>query len=156
MDSTGIIVGWLRRFGLIHGLVMMVTWVACELFMPDMPMDVHFLGRMLLFSFCASLPGLVYISRHDLTEKEWWFRTLLHYLLLNIFLLPLSMLLGLWPDLWGLLIWAVIILVVDVLVHGLSFGLDWILARDVNLILSQEKHRKAESISRSAISSQKE
>lgn len=139
MDSRRILVGWLRRFGMIHGFVMMLTWLACALFAPSMPLDVSFLGRMLVFSFCGSLPGMVYISRHDLTEKEWWLRTLLHYLLLNLLLLPLSQWLGLWPGIAGLIAFAVIILVVDVLVHGLSFGLDWILARDVNMILSQER-----------------
>lgn len=44
----------------------------------------------------------------------------------------------------GIIVFAVIILVVDALVHGLSFGLDWILARDVNLILSQERRMEQE------------
>ena len=144
MDGKEAFVGWLRRFGMIHGFVMMLTWLGCSLFAPSRTFDVSFLGRMLLFSFCGSLPGMVYISRHDLTEKEWWFRTLLHYVLLNVLLLPLTQVLGLWPGLTGILVFAVIILVVDVLVHGLSFGLDWILARDVNLILSQERRREQE------------
>lgn len=139
MDGKEVFVGWLRRFGMIHGFVMMLTWLGCALFAPNMPLDVSFLGRMLLFSFCGSLPGMVYISRHDLTEKEWWLRTLLHYVLLNVVLLPLTQVLGLWPGTAGLVVFAVIILAVDALVHGLSFGLDWILARDVNLILSQER-----------------
>ena len=139
MDGREVFVGWLRRIGMIHGFVMMLTWLGCSLFAPDMAIDISFLGRMLLFSFCGSLPGMVYISRHDLTEKEWWLRTFLHYLLLNVILLPLTQLLGLWRGMTGIIVFAVIILVVDVLVHGLSFGLDWILARDVNLILSQER-----------------
>jgi len=144
MDGKEVFVGWLRRFGMIHGFVMMLTWLGGSLFAPDMAIDVSFLGRMLLFSFCGSLPGMVYISRHDLTEKEWWFRTFLHYVLLNVILLPLTQLLGLWRGMTGIIVFAVIILVVDALVHGLSFGLDWILARDVNLILSQERRMEQE------------
>lgn len=145
MNGREVFVGWLRRFSMIHGFVMMLTWLGCSLFSPDMAMDVSFLGRMLLFSFCGSLPGMVYISRHDLTEKEWWFRTFLHYLLLNVILLPLTQVLGLWRGMMGILVFAAIILVVDVLVHGLSFGLDWILARDVNLILRQEQRAAKEN-----------
>ncbi len=144
MDGKEVFVGWLRRFGMIHGFVMMLLWLGCSLFAPDKTFGVSFLGRMLLFSFCGSLPGMVYISRHDLTEKEWWFRTFLHYALLNAILLPLTQLLGLWRGVTGIIVFAVIILVVDVLVHGLSFGLDWILARDVNLILSQERRKEQE------------
>lgn len=142
MDGKGIFVGWVRRFSMIHGFLMMLSWLCCSLFAPDMSIDVSFLGRMLLFSFCGSLPGMVYISRHDLTEREWWLRTLLHYLLLNVVLLPLTQLLGLWRGLTGILVFAVIILAVDLLVHALSFGKDWILARNVNLTLSQERQRE--------------
>ena len=141
MDKKDIAVGWMRRFGLIHGFTMMLIYIAMLIINPQGTFGVSFLGNMILFSLAGTLPGLIYYSLRDMSEREWWVRTGIHFVLLNVLLLPIAHAIGLWDDTAGLLMFACIILVVDILVHVLSFGLDWVAARDINRMIQKRSGR---------------
>lgn len=142
MSKKDIILGWLRRFGWIHGLTMTMTYIVAVLVKPDAVFGVPFLGNMLLFSIAGTLPGIIYYTSREISEKEWWIRTIIHYVLLNALLLPISHGIGLWSGIGGCAIFVVCILVIDILVHLLSFGLDWIVARDINKMLQNRNSVK--------------
>lgn len=142
MNKKLVIIGWLRRFGMIHGFTMMMVYLIALISKPDAVFDVSFLGNMLLFSLAGTLPGLIYYSNHELSEKEWWIRTIVHFLLLNALLLPISNAIGLWTGVGGIFAFVGLILTVDVLVHVGSFGLDWVVARDINKMLKQRHHQE--------------
>lgn len=139
MSKKELFINWLRRFGLIHGFTMMMFYIVFQLFQPDLLLNVRLLGNMILFSLAGTLPGMIYYTTRDITEKEWWIRTVIHFFLLNILLLPIAHAIGLWQDFSGLLVIIGVILLIDVLVHILSFSMDWVAARDINRIL-QKNH----------------
>jgi len=139
MEKRDIIAAWLRRFAMIHGFSMMMVYFISALVKADAMFDVTFLGRMMLFSLAGTMPGIIYYSGHELSEKEWWIRTVIHFVLLNVLLLPLSHAIGLWSGTGGMIMFSVLILVVDVLMHVLSFGMDWMAARDINRVIKKRR-----------------
>lgn len=76
---------WLHRFVFVYGLIMLSTFFMCLLFNPTSELPVvTFFGR------CILLTLLVYVSGEELSNREWWARTLLHAILLEAVLLPLA------------------------------------------------------------------
>ena len=137
MDRKRFIANWLERFGLIHGFSMMMVYLITSIYHNEMTFTVSFLGQMILFSLAATLPGMIYYTNRDMSEREWWIRTIIHYVLLNVVLLPIAQVIGLWKGIAGCFMFMGVILVIDILVHALSFGRDWVVARDINTLLKQ-------------------
>lgn len=142
MDRKEMWMGWLRRLGLIHGFTMMMVYVITRLFRADMTFGPSFLGKMILFSLAGTIPGLICYAGRELTEREWWIRTIIHYLLLNLLMLPIARAIGLWENLEGLALLVGLILVVDVLVHMLSYSANLATAHSINRRLKQRQERQ--------------
>lgn len=139
MDKRQFVLSWVRRFAIIHGFTMIALFLLGLLFRPDATFGIAFLGKMILFSFAGTLPGFVYMSRHELTEREWWIRTLIQYILLNVLLLPISRYIGLWSGVSGVLMMMTAILAIDIAVHIASFGMDCAAAADINRLIRKKQ-----------------
>ena len=51
----------------------------CSLFGQETVMNIAvYMGQCMLFALVAELSVLVYYSREELTQKQWWIRTILH------------------------------------------------------------------------------
>lgn len=139
MERKEFLISWLRRLALIHGFTMMMLYVICRLVNAEPDIDVAFLGNMILFSLAGTLPGMIYYTNHELSEREWWVRTGIHFVLLNLLLLPISHAIGLWQGPIGCVTFIALILIVDVLVHLVSYGMDWATARNINKLLIRNR-----------------
>ena len=88
---------WLHRFVFVYGLIMLSTFFMCLLFNPTSELPVvTFFGRCILLTLVSMLTLLIYTSGEELSNREWWIRTLLHAILLEAVLLPLAHNWGFW------------------------------------------------------------
>ena len=70
---------WLHRFVFVYGLVMLITFFMCLLFNPTSELPVvRFFGRCILLTLVSMATLIIYASSEELTNREWWFRTILH------------------------------------------------------------------------------
>ena len=124
---------WVRRYVLVYGIIMLCTFFMCLLFNPasELPV-VPFFGRIMVFTLIALLSLGVYYSKEELTPKEWWIRTVLHLLLLEMVLLPLAHHWGFWHNGPDILIYAGFILLAKVLWHLVDYSLNAKTAAQIN------------------------
>ena len=132
----------LKRFVVIYGFTMLATWVICRFFNQEAMLSVDFLGDMIWFSACADAVSLVYVSNHELTEREWWIRAGIQLVLLEIVLMTVGYHLGMWGGVLGAVIFFVTILLVDIGVHLTSYGQDLIIAKDLNQRLRERREER--------------
>lgn len=133
---------FLKRFVVIYGFTMLATWVICRFFNQEAMLSVDFLGDMIWFSACADAVSLVYVSNHELTEREWWIRAGIQLVLLEIVLMTVGYHLGMWGGVLGAVIFFVTILLVDIGVHLTSYGQDLIIAKDLNQRLRERREER--------------
>ena len=138
--------GFVRRFLLTYGFTMLATLFFCVVFQLGETLEVAFLGQAILFSICANLVSLVYFSRHELSEKEWLFRTEIHTILLEIVLLTFGHWCNMWNGLVQGIVFFVVVLLVDAGVSLLEYGQNVAMARDVNLRLKERREQNSVNI----------
>ena len=65
----------------------------CLFFNPTSELPVvSFFGRIIVFTLLGMATLIVYYSKEELTRKEWWCRTILHFVILEVVYLPLALL----------------------------------------------------------------
>ena len=129
---------WLRRFVMIYGIIMICTFFMCLLFNPasELPV-VSFFGRIIVFTFLGMATLIVYYSKEELTQKQWWCRTILHVLILEAVYLPLAHHWEFWYGKVDAIIYASFILMAKLLWQLIDYGIAVRTAEDIN-----EKIRK--------------
>ena len=133
---------FLKRFVVIYGYTMLATWVICICFNSDAQLGVSFFGNMIVFSLCADITGLVYISPRELTEREWWIRALIQLLLLEAILMPLGHLFGMWGGSLGFIMFFLMIALVDAGVHLIEYKRNAVVAKDLNQRLKERREER--------------
>ena len=51
---------------------------------------VSFFGRIIVFMLLGMMTLFVYYSKEELTQWEWWIRTVLHFVILEVVHLPFA------------------------------------------------------------------
>ena len=129
---------WLRRFVQIYGIIMICTFFMCLLFNPTSELPVvSFFGRIIIFTLLGMMTLLVYYSKEELTQREWWIRTVLHFFILEAVYLPLAHHWEFWYGKLDAVIYASFILVAKILWHLIDYGISARTASEIN-----EKIRK--------------
>lgn len=129
---------WLRRFVMIYGIIMICTFFMCLLFNPTSELPVvSFFGRIIVFTFLGMATLIVYYSKEELTQKQWWCRTILHVLILEAVYLPLAHHWEFWYGKVDAIIYASFILLAKLLWQLIDYGITVRTAADIN-----EKIRK--------------
>ena len=135
---------WLHRFVMVYGIIMLGTFFMCLLFNPTSELPVvSFFGRCILLTAVCMATLIVYASKSELTTRAWWLRTVLHFILLEVVLLPLAHHWQFWYGKKDALIYASFILAAKVLWHLIDFGNSIRAAMQINHWL--QNRRKDES-----------
>ena len=124
---------WLHRFVFIYGLIMLSTFFMCLLFNPTSELPVvSFFGRCILLTLVSMGTLIVYASNEELTNRAWWFRTILHAIVLEAVLLPLAHTWGFWYNALDGVIYGSFILAAKILWHLIDFGQSFYTAAKLN------------------------
>ena len=124
---------WLHRFVFVYGLIMLSTFFMCLLFNPTSELPVvSFFGRCILLTLASMATLIVYASGGELTNRAWWFRTILHAVLLEVLLLPLAHSWGFWYNALDGVIYGSFILSAKILWHLIDFGQSFYTAAKLN------------------------
>lgn len=124
---------WLHRFVMAYGIIMLSTFFMCLLFDPTSELPVvTFFGRCILLTLVCMATLVVYYSKRELTLGGWWFRTILHWVLLEVILLPLAHHWEFWYGPLDAIIYASFILAAKILWHLIDFGQSIRTATEVN------------------------
>lgn len=139
---------WMRRFVMAYGIIMLSTFFMCLFFNPtsELPVVVFF-GRCIVFTLVCMATMFVYYSKSELSFNAWWLRTILHWILLEVILLPLAHHWGFWYGPMDALIYGVFILAAKILWHLVDFGQSIQTATEVNDRLRERRmNQKADII----------
>ena len=138
------IANFLKRFVVIYGLTMLASYGFCLVFNPGVTVNVvDYFGACILFSALADATSLVYLSRHELSGREWWVRTAIQCVLLELVLLPAGYYIGMWRGLIGGIVFFAVVLVVRFCVELVGYGQDYADASDVNERLRQRREERS-------------
>lgn len=135
---------WLHRFVIAYGIIMLSTFFMCLFFNPTSELPVvTFFGRCILFTLVCMATLVVYYSKRELTLGGWWFRTILHAILLEVILLPLAHYWEFWCGTLDAVIYASFILAAKILWHLIDFGQSIRTATEVNKqLLGRRQNRE--------------
>lgn len=114
---------WLHCFVMAYGIIMLSTFFMCLLFNPASQLPVvTFFGRCIILTLLCMATLIVYYSKGEMTPGTWWFRTILHLILLEAILLPLAHHWEFWYGRIDAIIYASFILVAKIVWHLVDFG----------------------------------
>lgn len=135
---------WLHRFVMAYGIIMLSTFFMCLFFNPTSELPVvTFFGRCILLTLVCMATLVVYYSKRELTLGGWWFRTILHWVLLEVILLPLAHHWEFWYGSLDAVIYASFILAAKILWHLIDFGQSIRTATEVNKqLLGRRQNRE--------------
>mgnify|MGYP001031893176 FL=1 len=137
------VIFWLHRFVMAYGIIMLSTFFMCLLFNPASKLPVvTFFGRCIVLTLVCMATLIVYYAREELTPAAWWFRTLLHTLLLEAVLLPLAHRWEFWYGPVDGMIYAGFILAAKNVWHLIDFGQSIRTATEVNAQLLRRHQRE--------------
>ena len=142
------IIFWLHRFVVAYGIIMLSTFFMCLLFNPTSELPVvAFFGRCIIITMVCMATLVVYYSRTELTLGSWWFRTILHTVLLEAVLLPLAHHWEFWYGTRDAIIYAGFILAAKILWHLINFGQSIRTATQINerLLRRHDRQEQEES-----------
>ena len=124
---------WIKRYIMFCGIIMICSFFMCLFFDPTRTLNVaSYFGQCMIFACLAMLTVGVYYSREELTKEAWWFRTLLHLLVLEAVFLPLAHHWHFWYSVKDSFVYAVFILIGKIIWHIVDFGRNAKTAADVN------------------------
>ena len=86
----------------------------------------------MVFTLLGLVSLAVYCSKEELSRTAWWFRTVLHVILLEALLLPLAHYWGFWHGGPDILIYAAFILIAEILWRLADYGIDAKTAAQIN------------------------
>lgn len=137
---------WIRRFVMVYGIIMICTFFMCLFFNPTSELPVvSFFGRIIIFTILAMASLVVYYSKDELTKKQWWIRTILHMIVLEVVLLPLAHHWEFWYNELDGIIYASFILAGKLLWHLIDFGIRAKTAAQINEKIRKRKMEQLHS-----------
>ncbi len=137
---------WVRRFVMVYGIIMICTFFMCLFFNPTSELPVvSFFGRIIIFTILAMASLVVYYSKDELTKKQWWIRTILHMIVLEVVLLPLAHHWEFWYNELDGIIYASFILAGKLLWHLIDFGIRAKTAAQINEKIRKRKMEQLHS-----------
>lgn len=142
MDGKGMIYLLFSQYFFCYTGTMFATMFFCAATGSTEDLPVSYLWQAALFSVFADLPCVVYYSKTELTKKQWWQRTAIHTLLLEVVLLTAGHLLDMYRGIAGMLLFVVTILMVDLFVRGVSYALDFLTALRINNYLRNRRNER--------------
>ncbi len=125
------------HFFLIYALTMLATMFFC-LANGTGTVAIDYFWQSALFSLAADAPLAVFISREELTRKQFWIRVVLHGALLECLLMPIGHLLEMWRGVGGGFAFFFTVVAVSATMYFLEF----LKNKDVQLQYKQD-HKKA-------------
>lgn len=133
----------IRRYIMVCGIIMIVSFFMCSLFGQGTVMNIAaYMGQCMLFALIAVLSIFVYYSKEELTQKQWWIRTVLHLIVLEAVLLPIAHCWHFWYSPTDAMIYAVFILLGKIVWHVVDFGISVKTASDINRFIRNRKRSK--------------
>ena len=134
---------WLHRFVMAYGIIMLGTFFMCLLFNRQSVLPVvRFFGRGIILDCLCLLTIVVYSSRNELTQSQWWVRTVIHLVVLEAVLLPLARHWHFWYGKVDCMIYASFILLGKVLWHLVDYGRSIRAAEELNEALRKRSKSK--------------
>lgn len=125
MNKKTMISTLISQFFIIYTGSMFATLLFISLSnQPVKTLPSEYLWQVALFSLAADLISLVYYSKNELTRKQFWIRTAIHTVLLEVILLILGYRIGMYGDFFGGCLMVLIILIVDAFVRFVSYLID--------------------------------
>ncbi len=138
---------WVHRFVMAYGIIMLSTFFMCLLFNPTSELQVvTFFGRCIMFTLVCMATLFVYYSKEDLSPGAWWFRTIMHWVLLEVVLLPLAHHWDFWQGYLDAVIYGVFILAAKMLWHFVDFGQSIRTATEVNDQLRKRRRNQKDEM----------
>lgn len=133
---------FLKRYIMVCGIIMIVSFFMSLFFGQGISVYiVTYLGQCMLFAFIAVTSLFVYYSKNELTQKQWWVRTCLHLLVLEVVLIPIAHYWHFWYSPIDAVIYAVFILLGKGLWHLVDFGFSVKTAADINRLIRNRKRK---------------
>lgn len=133
---------WVRRFVMIYGIIMICTFFMCLFFNPTSQLPVvSFFGRIIIFTLLGMATLIVYYSKEELTQRQWWIRTVLHLVILEAIFLPLAHHWEFWYGKLDAVIYASFILIAKVLWVLIDYGITVKTASDINEEIRKRKKK---------------
>ncbi len=133
---------WVRRFVMIYGIIMICTFFMCLFFNPTSQLPVvSFFGRIIIFTLLGMATLIVYYSKEELTQRQWWIRTVLHLVILEAIFLPLAHHWEFWYGKLDAVIYASFILIAKVLWVLIDYGITAKTASDINEEIRKRKKK---------------
>ena len=133
---------WVRRFVMIYGIIMICTFFMCLFFNPTSQLPVvSFFGRIIIFTLLGMATLIVYYSKEELTQRQWWIRTVLHLVILEAIFLPLAHHWEFWYGKLDAVIYASFILIAKVLWVLIDYGITAKTASDINEEIRKRKRK---------------
>lgn len=133
---------WVRRFVMIYGIIMICTFFMCLFFNPTSQLPVvSFFGRIIIFTLLGMATLIVYYSKEELTQRQWWIRTVLHLVILEVIFLPLAHHWEFWYGKLDAVIYASFILIAKVLWVLIDYGITAKTASDINEEIRKRKKK---------------
>lgn len=140
------IIFWVRRFIMVYGVIMICTFFMCLFFNPTSELPVvSFCGRIIIFTILAMATLVVYYSKDELSKKQWWIRTIIHTIVLEVLLLPLAHHWEFWYNWIDGIIYASFILAGKILWHLIDFGISAKTAAQINEKIRERKKEQSHS-----------
>ena len=131
---------WVRRFVMIYGIIMICTFFMCLFFNPTSQLPVvSFFGRIIIFTLLGMATLIVYYSKEELTQRQWWIRTVLHLVILEVIFLPLAHHWEFWYGKLDAVIYASFILIAKVMWVLIDYGITAKTALDINEEIRKRK-----------------
>lgn len=142
MNRKTIISILISQFFIIYTASMLVTLLFVYLSNPTIiSLPTEYLWQVALFSLAADLITLVYYSKNELSRKQFWIRTVIHTVLLEIILMIIGYRIGMYSSFFSGCLMVLIILVVDAFVRFITYLSD---RRTADIINEKLKIRREE------------
>ncbi len=109
------------HYFVIYGLTMLMTLLFCLVFNREATFGIDYFWQAALFALAADVPLAVYISPEELTDKQYWIRTVIHGVLLEAGLLPIGYVIDMWNGVGGFFAFFFAVIIVDAVMHFLSY-----------------------------------
>ncbi len=128
------------QFFICYTLTMLVTVVFAKLNTPDVTeISVNYIWEVAVFSLFAELPSLLYYSKNELSRRQWWVRTVIHTVLIEVVLMTAGYIIGMYKGILGSVAFFFTVLAVDVLVRLFSYLADMTTADTINRKLKERR-----------------
>ena len=133
----------LIQYFMCYTLTMLATIVFVSISSPrETTISVSYLWQAAIFSLCAQLPMLLYYSREELSRGQWWLRTVLHTVLLEVILMIAGYQIGMYRRTRGAVLMFLTILIVDLLVRLFTYLSDRSTADAINQKLREQRENE--------------